>query len=170
MALGLFFGSDRDDDAARDPDEVEEQLAAFRKWGSGGEFANYAYNGLDAFDYTPYVPALRSASTPGQVDSAPPRLSVTQRTKKAGGRRLTLRGSATDNLAIRAVRWRDDRGHSGVMPLRWTVESGDAGLGLDSRMLWTARNIPLSQGATTISVTAEDIKGLTTIRTVRVRR
>lgn len=56
------------------------------------------------------------------------------------------------------------------MQLRWIVESGDAGLGLDSRMLWTAGNIPLSQGATTISVTAEDIKGLTTIRTVRVRR
>ena len=155
---------------ARDPDEVDEQLAAFRRWGSGGEFANYAYNGLDEFDYTPYVPALRSASTPGQVDAAPPRLSITRRTRKTNSRRLTLGGVATDNFAIRAVRWRDDAGHSGVMQLSWVVDPGTTGSVVNSRMLWTSGNIPLRKGATTISVIAEDIKGLTTVRTVRVRR
>jgi hypothetical protein len=154
---------------AREPEEVEEQLAAFRKWGSGGEFANYAYNGLDAFDYTPYVAALRRASTPGRVDSVPPQLTITSRTRTADGRRLILGGVATDNFAIRAVRWRDGTGHSGVMALRWSVEATAASSAVDSRMLWTARDIPVAPGTTTITVTAEDIKGLTTVRTVRVR-
>jgi hypothetical protein len=34
---------------ARPPVYVAEQLAAFRKWGIGGEFANYAYRGLRGF-------------------------------------------------------------------------------------------------------------------------
>jgi hypothetical protein len=155
---------------ARGPDQVEEQLEAFRKWGTGREFANYAYNGLREFDYSPYVSAMRTASTPGQVDSTPPGLSITQRSRDAGGRRLTLRGFATDNFAIRAVRWRVRARRSGVMRLRWVVESGDAGSGWHSRTLWTARGIPLSARTTTIEVSAEDIKGLTTVRTVRVRR
>jgi hypothetical protein len=37
-------------------------------------------------------------------------------------------------------------------------------------MRWTAGDIPLSGRSTMIRITVEDIKGLTTIRTVRVRR
>jgi hypothetical protein len=154
---------------ARDPDEVQEQLAAFRRWGSGREFANFAYSGLDEFDYSPYLSALRRASTPGQVDSVPPRLTITQRTRKADGRRLTLGGVATDNFAIRAVRWRDEAGHSGVMALRWSVDPSAAGSAVNSRMLWTSQDIPVAPGTTTITVTAEDIKGLTRARTLSVR-
>jgi hypothetical protein len=155
---------------ARDPGYVAEQLEAFRKWGTGREFANYAYNGLQVFDYEPYLPAMRAASAPGQVDSRPPGLSITSRSIEARGRRLSLRGFATDNLAIRAVRWRDGARRSGIMKLRWIVESGDARSGWNSRTRWTARDIPLSGRTATIRVTAEDIKGLTTVRTVRVRR
>jgi hypothetical protein len=155
---------------ARAPGHVAEQLDAFRKWGIGREFANYAYNGLKVFDYSPYVSAMRTASTPGQVDSTPPGLSITRRSREADGRQVTLRGFATDNFAVRSVRWRVRSGRSGVMRLRWVVDSGDAASGWDSRSLWTARGIPLSARTTAIEVTAEDIKGLTTVRKVRIRR
>jgi hypothetical protein len=56
------------------------------------------------------------------------------------------------------------------MQLRWVVKAGDARSGWKGRMVWSARGIPLSAGTTTIEVTAEDIKGLTTVRNVRVRR
>jgi hypothetical protein len=159
-----------DFERAREPDYVAKQLAAFRKWGTGREFANYAYNGLRAFDYSPYAPAMRAASAPGQVDSIPPGLSVTGRSIDAARNRLSLSGFATDNLAIRAVRWSDGARRSGVARLRWIVESGDPRSGWDWRMRWTAGDIPLSGRSTMIRITVEDIKGLTTIRTVRVRR
>jgi hypothetical protein len=163
-------GPGTDFERARDPEYVAEQLAAFRKWGTGREFANYAYNGLREFDYSAYVPGMRAASVPGQVDSIPPGLSVTGRSIDAGRNRVSLRGFATDNLAIRAVRWSDGARRSGVARLRWIVESGDPRSGWDWRMRWTAGDIPLSGRSTMIRITVEDIKGLTTIRTVRVRR
>ena len=38
-------------DDPRPPEYVAEQLEAFRKWGTGGEFANYVYGGLDPAEY-----------------------------------------------------------------------------------------------------------------------
>ena len=163
-------GGASDHERARDPEYVAEQLAAFRKWGTGREFANYAYSGLRVFDYSRYVPIMRAASAPGQVDSIPPGLSITGRSIDDSRNRLSLSGFATDDLAIRAVRWRDGARRSGVARLRWIVESGDARSGWDWRMGWTVRDIPLSRRTTTIRVTVEDIKGLTSVRTVRVRR
>jgi hypothetical protein len=165
----ISSGAGSDFERAREPEYVAKQLAAFRKWGTGREFANYAYNGLRAFDYLPYAPAMRSASAPGQVDAIPPGLSVTGRSIDAARNRLSLRGFATDNLAIRAVRWSDGARRNGVARLRWIVESGDPRSGWDWRMRWTAGDIPLSGRSTMIRITVEDIKGLTTIRTVRVR-
>jgi hypothetical protein len=42
----ISSGAGSDFERARDPQYVAKQLAAFRKWGTGREFANYAYNGL----------------------------------------------------------------------------------------------------------------------------
>ena len=53
-------------DDARSPEHVAEQLLAFRKWGMGGEFANYAYAPLADFDYSPYVSAMQAGSKPGR--------------------------------------------------------------------------------------------------------
>ena len=61
-------------EAARSPEHVEAQLAAFRRWGMDGEFANYAYNGLEGFDYEPYERALQAAAERGDVDSVAPSL------------------------------------------------------------------------------------------------
>jgi hypothetical protein len=157
-------------DAARSPAHVATQLAAFRKWGMGGEFANYAYGGLDSFDYTPYVGAMQAASTPAVVDAEPPSLVVdparTVSAKPVAS--LALDGSTTDNLAIRFVRWQNDRGGSGTAQLTWNILSGDYRSRYKWRTRWSAPAIPLTPGLNQITVTAEDIKGLAITRVIRV--
>ena len=48
-------------EAAGTPAHVADQLAAFRRWVREARYANYTYNGLHGFDYTPYVPGLQAA-------------------------------------------------------------------------------------------------------------
>jgi hypothetical protein len=156
----------------RPPQYVSDQLNAFRKWGMDGEFANYAYGGLQSFDYEPYTSAMRAASVPGVVDAESPTLSIaaTQRDTASGGtsESLALEGSAGDNLAIRAVRWRNDRGGSGVARLNWHVSSGDFRSRYVWQMRWSIPAVALQAGDNTITVTAEDIKGLSTTNTVGI--
>ncbi len=140
-------------DDARSPEHVAEQLLAFRKWGMGGEFANYAYAPLADFDYSPYVPAMQAGSRPGTVDGVAPTLELTE---TAGP---TIEGTAHDNLAIRAVRWRDNRGQSGVARMSWEVLEGDYDSGYEWRTRWSFPVADISPAATRVEVTAEDIKG-----------
>ena len=140
-------------DDARSPEHVAEQLLAFRKWGMGGEFANYAFVPLADFDYSPYVPAMQAGSRPGEVDSVDPTLELT------GTTGLTIEGTAHDNLAIRAVRWRDDRGQSGVARMRWEVLAGDYDSGYQWQTRWSFSAADISPAATRVEVIAEDIKG-----------
>jgi hypothetical protein len=156
-------------DDGRPPEYVADQLAAFRRWGTGGEFANFVYGGLREFDYTPYVPAMRSASAPRIVDIDPPRLSVTT-TRSVGRHRVAVTGFATDNFAIRAVRWRNDLGDKGVARLTWQVLSGDQRVGWNWRMKWSIGSVPLRRGTTRISIRAQDIKGLARSRRLTIRR
>jgi hypothetical protein len=152
-------------DSARSPEHVATQLAAFRKWGMGGEFTNYAYGRLDGFDYTPYVSAMQHASAaPTVVDAEPPVLVVNP---ARGGvpspvASLSLDGTATDNLAIRFVRWRNHRGGSGTAQHYWDILSGDYRSSYNWRTRWSAPTIPLAPGKNQITITVEDIKGLTT--------
>ena len=98
---------------ARPPEEVASQLAAFRKWGTGGAFADYAYLGLNgAFDYTPYAPGMQAAATPGVVDTQAPSLTIASAAR--AGASVSWSGSASDNLAIQAVRWTTASGQSGA--------------------------------------------------------
>jgi len=157
-------------DDARPPAYVAAQLAAFRKWGMGREFANYSYGGLSDFNYAPYVSAMRAASTPGVVDASPPGLTVNP--VRAGTSRpmasLALAGTATDNLAIRLIRWENGRGGSGTAQLTWEVLSGDYRSGYKWRTRWSVPAIPLVPGANRITVTVEDIKGLATTRVIEI--
>jgi hypothetical protein len=157
-------------DDARPPAYVATQLTAFRKWGMGGEFANYAHGGLGSFDYTPYVNAMKAASTPAVVDAEPPSLLVNpaRAVSAAPVASLALDGTATDNLAIRFVRWQNDRGGSGTAQLTWEVISGDYRSGYKWRSRWRAPAIPLRPGVNQITVTVEDIKGLATAQVIRV--
>jgi hypothetical protein len=157
---------------ARDPRYVAEQLDAFKKWGAGGAFANYAYGDLEKFDYSPYVDALRRASSPARVDSQSPKLALTssQRATRrvAAGESASLTGVASDDFAIRAVRWYDDRGRQGVARMTWTF-SGDQRSGWNGEMKWSI-DLTIPRDAARVTIVAEDIKGLATQLPLTVSR
>ncbi len=75
------------------------------------------------------------------------------------GRSASIEGTAHDNLAIRAVRWRDDRGRSGVAKLDWEVLSGDYDSGYQWQTRWSIPAGALTPGATRVTIRAVDIKG-----------
>ncbi len=157
-----------DFEAAREPEHVERQLAAFRTWGAGGLFANYAYGNLTGFDYERYADAMRQATTPGTVDRSPPRLSIRSwSAEPVSGDRITVDGSASDNFAIRVVRWYDNRGRFGAGEL---VPEPDDDTTLERSTHWRIEGVPLHSGTNRITVVAEDIKGLARIRRFTVRR
>ena len=148
---------------ARSPQEVAAQLAAFRKWGTGGAFVNFAYGGIQSsFDYTPYVPGMQAAATPGTVDTQPP--SATLGIPARTGASVVFSGSATDNFAVRDVRWRTPSGASGAATMTWTVISGTYSTGYQWRMDWSAA-VPASPG-TQVTLTFEDVKGLQSTKVV----
>jgi hypothetical protein len=150
-------------DRARSPGYVAEQLEAFKRWGAGGAFANYAFRPLGDFDYRPYDDALRAASSPARVDQRPPELVLTspaETTRRlAAGETISLEGVARDDFAIRAVRWYDDRGRQGVARLTWRY-SGDERSGWDGEMRWSLDNLRIHPDAARVTISAEDIKGL----------
>ncbi len=153
--------------AARSPQFVAEQLDAFRRWGTGDAFANYASSGLYGFDYAPYVPAMQAAATPGVVDTQPPAITVGANGRLAADAAL-VSGSATDNMGIRAVRWTTPSGRSGAAKMTWTVTGGDYAVGYQWRMDWLVVATGALPGET-ITITTEDVRGLTTSTTAVAR-
>lgn len=151
-------------DAARSPEHVASQLAAFAKWGMGGEFANFCYGGLGGFDYTRYAAAMKSASVPAVVDAEPPRLTITApdpaKIYHAKDSTVTIAGVATDNLAVRVIRWVNDRGGSGAAQMTWHVKWVNEREGFVGQMNWSVPAIALLPGVNRIELTVEDIKGL----------
>ena len=143
---------------ARSIARVTAQLDAFRRWGTGDGFALYASSGLNGFDYTPYVPALQAAATPGIVDTQPPAFVVWGASRNGGF--VTVPGSAMDNMGVRAVRWTTASGRSGAATMDWKVTGGDYSHGYQWRMDWTARVVAAPGERITIAV--EDVKGLVT--------
>jgi hypothetical protein len=149
-------------DDPRSPAQVTAQLGAFRRWGTGDSFANYASSGLYGFDYTPYVPALQAAAEPGIVDAQPPALTVGA-TGRIGDIEL-VSGSATDNMGIHAVRWTTDAGRSGAARMTWTVTSGDYAVGYQWRMDWLLGAV--AAPGERVTITTEDVRGSTTTTTL----
>ena len=150
-------------EAARDPGYVAGQLAAFRRWGTGGAFANYVHSGLEGFDYGPYVAGLKAAAAPGMVDTQPPGASVSQ-IQRSGGN-VSISGSATDNMGIRSVRWRTASGAEGAAKMTWVITGGDVRAGYQWRTDWST-TVPSTSGEV-ITITVEDIKGPAVSMTVR---
>lgn len=111
---------------------------------------------------------MQAASMPAVVDAAPPSLVVNPARAASATpvASLALDGTVTDNLAIRFVRWRNDRGASGTAQLTWDVLSGDHRSGYDWRTRWSAPAIPLEPGQNQIMVTVEDLKGLATTHVI----
>ena len=149
--------------AARSPSFVAEQLGAFRRWGTGDAFANYASSGLYGFDYAPYVAAMQAAAAPGVVDTQPPAITVGAKARVVADTAL-VSGSATDNMGIRAVRWTTASGRSGAAKMTWTVTGGDYAVGYQWRMDWLVEAGALP--GEPITITTEDVRGLTTSTSV----
>jgi hypothetical protein len=152
-----------DFDDARPPAYVRDQLLAFRKWGMGGEFANYVYSeNLETFDYSPYVAAMQEASSPAAVDSEAPTLQVSPVTDS----RIT--GTAHDNLAVWSVRWEDDGGAWG-MARTWAGLVVDPTLGATWQTRWWIPVRALSPDAKRVRVTVRDIKDHRSSRWIRFK-
>jgi hypothetical protein len=145
---------------ARGSDYVKRQLQAFRRWGTGGAFGIYAHDEFTKFDYGPYEDAIREASTPGTVDERPPQLSVAS---TAG----PLAGTASDDFAIRVVRWYDDEGGFGAAKMSWQPSARPQD-GYRGQVAWTVDG-SMAAGRR-VTVVAEDIKGLATTRTLTIGR
>ena len=155
-----------DFERAREPEYVAEQLEAFSRWGMGGEFANFAYNGVEYFDYSPYAPAMEEFSSPRVVDDEAPQLSVQENpevTAGSNGASAGVQGTASDDLAIWAVRWANDRGGSGTAQLTWEIDweqaEGDFAAGFTWQTHWSIDAIPLQPGINSITISADGIKG-----------
>ncbi len=151
--------------AVRPPGYVAEQLQAFSRWAMDGTFGVYSYKTLDAFDYGPYVPALREATSTTTADEDPPAVVVQRPTgnpayQAKGRSSITISGYATDPFAIRAVYWTSGQNRSGTAQMTWMRESGSPGAGWQWKMLWSAK-IPLESGANTLTFLAVSTKGPT---------
>jgi hypothetical protein len=180
----------------RSTEQVTNQLAAMHKWGMDGQFSNYTYgqnftskNYGDYYSDDPvvctsklkdypnlrpynYLPAIKAASQPSVIDSVNPSLSfsspITGATYSTNQNSFNLTGTSTDNMAIRYVKWANDRGGSGIAKLSWQIISGDYRSGFVWQMDWDIAGIPLQSGTNNITVTVEDTKGLTSTKTLQV--
>jgi hypothetical protein len=152
--------------APRPASYVATQLQAFRDWGMGGEFADFAYQPLGSFDYSPYVSAMQSASAPGTAETTSPTLAI--RNEQTTGNVVTLSGTASDSFAVRDVSFTTSSGDSGAAIANWQIDSGGYSEGYVGHTNWSIPSIGLSPGENTITVTAENIHGLTTSETIEV--
>lgn len=140
---------------ARSTKEVDTQLDAFSRWGMDRLFANYAYENLEIFDYTEYVPAMTKASTPRMVTDSPPEIEVGGATGSGAG--IVLTGKASDEYAVRFVHWETDGGLSGMARVEAKGQPGD-----DAEVSWTTPPIPAHAAGVKVKLTVESVKGLST--------
>lgn len=139
-----------DFEKANSPGEVAEQLDAFSRWGMGRLLPNYAHENLEHFDYSPYLNGMRAASTPRDIPSDPPYLSVDP---TGSGRPQVVSGEAADDYAVRFVSWEagEDKGMA-----RMVAQGRPGG---DWSVTWETPPLPASDQALTVTITVEGIKG-----------
>lgn len=141
--------------SAQPPAVVKKQLAAFRRWGMDGMFADYSWAALGTFNYGPYVSAIRAAARSGKVDTRPPVLTIGKPVEVAGG--VKLSGRVRDNFAVRVVRWSAGMRHGaarlttrcrGRTPAVWVCHTS-----------WTIPAINVGSAGSPVILSAEDVKG-----------
>jgi hypothetical protein len=96
------------------------------------------------------------------VDRDPPELRLSSSgaaPRLTAGKTVSLHGVASDDFAIRAVRWYDDRGREGVARLTWEF-TGDERSGWKGQMRWAIEDLSVARDAGHITIGAEDIHGL----------
>ncbi len=117
---------------------------------------------------------MQLASTPENVDTSPPVLTLTAPTSgstyNSSNATVNFSGYATDpsNMAIHYVQWSNDKGGSGQAVMNWNVLSGDYTAGYVWQMDWNINGIILQAGTNNITLTACDNKDLCTTKTVAV--
>ena len=163
----------------RSAEYVASQLDAYKKWGNGRKLLIYATQGL-AFDYTPYVSGMQQASQPAVIDTLSPTLVITDPEisgqYQTSSSQLSLSGYAKDDMAIKAVRWTNDRGGSGAAQMNWQVFSNFTLASFakyylnswDWQTNWGITDIVLQLGPNTITLVVEDTKGLKTTQILNV--
>ena len=142
------------------PANVAEQFKEFRRWTSGDEIYVFAYNALTKFDYAPYVASLRAAAAPGTDRGDAPQLTVSSPPVTSTTPAIELRGTSRDDLAVRSVTVADGQGATYAARMELAAGNGSVS--------WTAAGIALRPGSNTLTVTAEDIKGLTKVQNLTI--
>jgi hypothetical protein len=89
------------------------------------------------------------------VGSQPPKLEINAPTKDAIFE--NLQGTAWDHLAIRAIRWENDRGGKGATRMTWNVLGGNGKSGYDWQVDWSIDGIALQPGANSQVPTWQDV-------------
>jgi hypothetical protein len=163
----------------RSAEYVASQLDTYKKWGNGRKLLIYATQGL-AFDYTPYVSGMQQASQPAVTDTLSPTLVITDPEisgqYQTSSSQLSLSGYAKDDMAIKAVRWTNNRGGSGAAQMNWQVFSNFNLASFAKYFLnswdwqtnWGIADIILQPGPNTITLVVEDTKGLKTTQILNV--
>lgn len=156
--------------APRPPDYVADQLAAFRRWGVDGQFAVFAYAGLDGFDYSPYADGMRLAGLPATSVPVAPTIALDGPADRATpDASVEVSGSVTDQFAVRYISWRTNRGAAGMAKLSFPTNS-DCRSWPDGPTAFSIGSIPLRKGANTVTITAVDTEGGRASVTVSIRR
>ena len=95
-----------------------------------------------------------------RIDKTPPSVAVTAHTAIDAAGQTGLSGNASDDKRLFRVRWANDRGGNGMAVLNGTTTDA----------AWTVASIQLSQGANTITLTAEDTAGNSTSTSTTISR
>jgi hypothetical protein len=123
---------------------------------------------------------MQQASQPAVIDTLSPTLVITD--PKISGQyqtsssKLSLSGYAKDDMAIKAVRWTNNRGGSGAAQMNWQVFSNFTLASFakyylnswDWQTNWGIADIMLQSGPNTITLVAEDTKSLKTTQILNV--
>jgi len=147
---------------ARSPSYVTAQLGTFRSWAMDGFFGLYTYQGLESgFDYSPYLAAFNPANFT-QIDTQPPDVRISTWAAVTGSGQVTISGTASDDFAIRVVRWQD-ADQSGIAQ----VSYDPTGAGGPDTVEWTAE-VPMPTGPTQVTILAEATTGLRSSASVTI--
>jgi hypothetical protein len=147
---------------ARSPSYVTEQVGTFRSWAMDGVVGLYTYRGLESgFDYSPYLPAFNPANFT-KADSQPPDVRISTPGPVTSAGLLSISGTASDDFAIRVVRWQAGD-QSGTAQVFYDQGEGSGG----HTVRWTAE-VPVPAGPTPVTITAEATTGLRTTASVTI--
>lgn len=147
-------------------------MDAYTQWSVGNILMDYAYNDPASYDYSPFYTLFENIAKQTIVETTPPTLTVSSPSTSSTSTTsstINMSGSSTDSFAIRDVKWTNSaNGDSGAGTMTWVINSGTYTTTYNSQTNWSITGIPLQSGTNKITITAENIHGLTTSSVVTV--